>query len=117
MTAGEMQALVVPVSARADSEPLKLSVRPGTLVVWVNQSGNDIRVMFPDRTVTIACLSPVNFELTAEGFFLSGRLPPGAVASLCCVQPGSYAFSIERAAAGSPVQADGFLPAGTVTVR
>ena len=117
VSAGEIEALVVSVPAHAGAEPLRLSVRPGTVVIWLNQSCSDIRIMFPDRKVTIACLSPVNFGLTAEGFFTSGPLPPGAVASLCFVQPGSYAYSVARLTGTGCAQPDGFRPEGAIIVR
>ncbi|MBM4310735.1 MAG: hypothetical protein FJ119_07305 [Deltaproteobacteria bacterium] len=117
VSAGEIGALVVSVPAHAGAEPLILSVRPGTVVIWLNQSCCDIRVMFPDRKVTISCLSPVNFGLTAEGFFTSDPLPPGAVASLCFVQPGSYAYSVARLTGTGCAQPDGFRPEGAIIVR
>lgn len=118
VSAGEIEALVVIVREHAGAEPLSLSVRPGTVVLWLNQSCSDIRIMFPDRKVTIACLSPVNFDVTVEGFFTSGPLPPGAVASLCFVQPGSYAYSVaRRSGTAGCAQPDGFRPEGAIIVR
>jgi len=117
VSAGEIGALVVSIPAHASAEPLILSVRPGTVIIWLNQSCSDIRIMFPDRKVTIACLSPVNFDVTAEGFFTSGPLPSGAVASLCFVQPGSYAYSVARFPGTGCAQPDGFRTEGAIIVR
>jgi len=114
---GELETRVVRVHAYAGAEPLHFFIRPGTVVVWLNQYADDIRIMFPDRVVTISCLNPVNFTLTPEGFFESGYLPHGAVASLCFLQPGSYDYSVERQPATGRARSEGFRLEGVITVR
>lgn len=114
---GELETRIVRIQALAGVEPLNLFIRPGTVVLWLNQYPEDIRILFPGRKVTIACMSPVNFTLTAEGFFESGQLPNGAVASLCFIQPGAYSYSIERVDAARRAKSEGFRLEGVITVR
>jgi len=91
----ELAASVVYLQGDEKSEQFNRLVQPGTVVVWLNKSGEDIRIVFPERKVTIACLNPVSFIHNEEGFFESKVLSPGAVASLCFIQPGLYAYSVE----------------------
>jgi hypothetical protein len=115
--AAAIETRVLSLRDNAAVEPVDLNVRSGTVVIWLNQSGSDIRIMLHDPKVAISCLSPVNFDITAEGCFTSGRLMPGAVASLCFVQTGTYAYSVERLSGAGQSQLDGMRPEGAITVR
>jgi hypothetical protein len=53
--------------------------------------------MFPDKKVTMACQSPVNFTISKEGTYVSNSIPYGGVASLCFIEPGTFKYIIERA--------------------
>lgn len=92
----ELAASIVYVHGNERPEQLNRLVQPGTVVVWLNKCSEDIRIVFPERKVTIACLNPVSFNSAAEGIFESKVLPPGAVASLCFIQPGLYVYAVER---------------------
>ena len=103
----ELAASVVYLYGNETPEQLNRLVEPGTVVVWLNKCGEDIRIVFPERKVTIACLNPVSFNSNAGGIYESKILPPGAVASLCFIQPGLYAFTVERRVGNTAEQAGG----------
>jgi hypothetical protein len=113
----ELAASVVHVQGNEGPEQLNRLVQPGTVVVWLNKSGEDIRIVFPERRVTIACLNPVSFSVNAEGFFESKVLSPGAVASLCFLQPGLYPYVVERQADARREQSAGLRLEGTIVVQ
>ena len=113
----ELAASVVHVQGDGGPEQLNRLVQPGTVVVWLNKCGEDIRIVFPERKVTIACLNPVSFIHNDEGFFESKVLSPGAVASLCFIQPGLYAYGVERQADARDEQSEGLRLEGTIVVQ
>ncbi len=76
--------------------PQKLTVRPGSTVVWINESKRPVEIQFESKQVTLACKSPVHFILDEKGSFLSNRIPYGSVASLCFIEKGKYSFSVRK---------------------
>ncbi len=72
--------------------PESLTVKPGSTVVWVNESKEPVELQFEGKQVSLACKNPVHFVLTEEGFFISDRIPTGAVASMCFIEPGEFNF-------------------------
>ena len=127
-TTGRLDDAVFPVDreldtsvvyVRGDERPEQLNrlVKPGTVVMWLNKTSDTIRILFPERKVTIACLNPVSFSINAEGVFESRDLLPGAVASLCFIQPGLYAYVVESRETVRNGQAAGFQLQGTIVVR
>ena len=113
----ELAASVVHVQAGEGSGQLNRLVQPGTVVVWLNKCGEDIRIVFPERKVTIACLNPVSFSVNQEGVFESKVLSPGAVASLCFIQPGLYTYVVERQPDARREQSEGLRLEGTIVVQ
>ena len=99
--AGEEQQLktqIVRIQGNAGVSPLNLSITPGTVVVWLNDYRiTPVEVMFPDKKVTMACQSPVNFSISKDGTYVSNSIPYGGVASLCFIEPGTFKYVIERA--------------------
>ena len=99
--AGEEQKLntqIVRIQGNAGVSPLNLSITPGTVVVWLNDYRiTPVEVMFPDKKVTMACQSPVNFSISKDGTYVSNSIPYGGVASLCFIEPGTFKYVIERA--------------------
>jgi len=98
--AGEQQlkTQIVRINGLAGVEPLNLIIEPGTVVVWLNQYKiSPVEVMFPDKKVTMACQSPVNFSIAADGTYVSNSIPFGGVASLCFIEPGTFKYVIARA--------------------
>ena len=113
----ELAASVVHVQGGEGSEQLNRLVQPGTVVVWLNKCGEDIRIVFPERKVTIACLNPVSFSVNEEGLFESKVLSPGAVASLCFIQPGLYTYVVERQVDARREQSEGLRLEGIIVVE
>jgi len=99
--AGEQKQLktqVVRINGYAGVEPLNLMIEPGTVVVWLNQYKiSPVEIMFPDKKVTMACQSPVNFTISKDGTYVSNAIPFGGVASLCFIEPGTFKYIMERA--------------------
>ena len=99
--AGEEQKLktqIVRIQGNAGVSPLNLFITPGTVVVWLNDYRiTPVEVKFPDKKVTMACQSPVNFSISKEGTYVSNSIPYGGVASLCFIEPGTFKYVIERA--------------------
>jgi hypothetical protein len=78
--------------------PLNLLITPGTVVVWLNEYEiAPVKVQFPDKKVTMACQSPVNFTISKDGTYVSNSIPYGGVASLCFIEQGTFKYIIERA--------------------
>ena len=113
----ELEASIVYVRGNERPEQLNRLVKPGTVVMWLNKTSDTIRILFPERRVTIACLNPVSFRIDAEGVFESRNLPPGAVASLCFIQPGLYAYAVESRETVRNGQTAGFELQGTIVVK
>jgi hypothetical protein len=94
----QLKTQIVRINGYAGVEPLNLLIEPGTVVVWLNQYKiSPVEVMFPDKKVTMACQSPVNFSISKEGTYVSNSIPYGSVASLCFIEQGSFKYIIERA--------------------
>ena len=92
----EIKTQVVRIQGYEGVFPLNIYIKPGTVVVWVNQYHGTVGIKFPDKKVTIACKSPVNFSVNDEGEFVSNPIDYGAVASLCFIEPGTYNYFMER---------------------
>jgi len=113
----DLAVSVVHVQGNESPGQLNRLVQPGTVVVWLNKCGEDIRIVFPERKVTIACLNPVSFNIAAQGIYESKILPAGAVASLCFIQPGLYVYAVERQTVGRSGDAGGTRLEGTIVVK
>jgi hypothetical protein len=75
-------------------------------------------IQFIDKQVTLACKSPTHFVVDDEGVFISSKISPGAVASLCCVQKGTYKYVVLREPRRTdPAKAPRELLEGTITVE
>jgi hypothetical protein len=72
--------------------PKVISIKPGTIVIWVNDSRSMINIQFGGKQVTLACKSPVHFVVNEQGSYIADRIPPDAVASLCFVEKGEFNY-------------------------
>ena len=94
----QLKTQIVRIHGFAGVEPLNLMITPGTVVVWLNDYRiSPVEVLFPDKKVTMACQSPVNFSISKEGTYVSNSIPYGGVASLCFIEPCTFKYIIERA--------------------
>jgi len=81
--------------------PPELTVKPGTTVVWVNDSRSMLEIQFEGKQVTLACKSPVHFNIDDNGSFISDRIPQDSVASLCFVEKGEFTYVARKAPGGT----------------
>ncbi len=92
-----LKTAIVRIGGDAGVEPLNLLISPGTVVVWLNQYNiSPVLVQFPDKKVTMACQSPVNFTISKDGTYVSNSIPYGGVASLCFIEKGEFTYKIDR---------------------
>lgn len=77
--------------------PPELTVKQGTTVIWVNDSRAMIEIQFEGKQVTVACKSPVHFNVDDQGSFISDRIPQDSVASLCFIEKGEYTYVARKA--------------------
>ncbi len=75
--------------------PLTLTSKPGTTIIWVNNSRFPIELLFLDKKVVLACGSPVNFFVGKDGAYESNKIPSGGTASLCFIEKGKYKYKIQ----------------------
>jgi len=76
-------------------EPVSLTAKRGTTVVWVNISAFPVEIIFLDKKVALACGSPMNFSIDKDGAFHSAIIPRGGTASLCFIEKGTYSYRLE----------------------
>ena len=77
-------------------DPKLAMVKPGTTVIWFNRTDSVAEIQFTGKEVTLACKNPTHFIVDEEGSFVSDRIPPSAVASLCFVEKGTYNYVLKR---------------------
>jgi plastocyanin len=91
----ELGTFLVRIIEQAGIFPQEAKVKPGTTVVWVNTTGDYIELFFTGKQVEVACKSPVHFIANpTEGGFYSDKIPPGAVASLCFIEKGTFNYTV-----------------------
>ena len=76
--------------------PADASIKPGTTVIWRNDSRAQLELQFSGKQVTLACKSPVHFVVDDEGSFVSDRIPEDSVASLCFIEKGEYPYVLSN---------------------
>jgi len=76
-------------------EPVSLTAKPGTTVVWINTSAFPVEIIFLGKKVALACGSPMNFSIDKDGAFHSAIIPRGGTASLCFIEKGTYSYRLE----------------------
>jgi len=77
-------------------DPKLAMVKPGTTVIWFNRTDSIAEIQFTGKAVTLACKNPTHFIVDDEGSFVSDRIPPSAVASLCFIEKGTYNYVLKR---------------------
>lgn len=85
--------------------PETLKVKPGSTVVWINDSKSSVEIQFEGKQVTLACKSPVHFTINDDGSFISDRIPNGSVASLCFIEQGEFNYVARKI----PISSSDFL--------
>jgi plastocyanin len=77
-------------------DPKLALVKAGTTVIWFNRTDSIAEIQFTGKEVTLACKNPTHFIVDEEGSFVSDRIPPSSVASLCFVEKGTYNYVLKR---------------------
>ena len=72
--------------------PTTVTSRPGTTIIWVNNSRSKIELLFLEKAVVPACGAPVNFFVGKGGGYESGKIALGGTASLCFAKKGKYTY-------------------------
>ena len=109
---------VVQINRYFALDPALAMVKPGTTVIWMNLSESIVEIQFRGKAITLACKSPTHFIVDEEGSFVSDRIPPSAVASLCFVEKGTYNYELKRGPrATAAVKTDQPLVSGSIVVE
>lgn len=87
---------VIRLDALGGISPAEVTIKPGTTVVWVNNSRSQLELKFMGKQVTLACKSPVHFLIDDDGSFVSDRIPQDSVASLCFVEKGEFSYALRK---------------------
>jgi hypothetical protein len=77
------------------------TVDSGTVVIWANTSPRSMEIEFTGKQVVMACESPTGFYVNDKGSFISSKLPPKAVASLCFIEKGEYDYEVKLRSFGA----------------
>ncbi len=80
--------------------PPALSIKPGSTVIWVNESDSLIEILFPQKKITLSCQNPVNFIIDVDGSFVSNKIGVGAVASICFIEKGTFEYIVKKLSPG-----------------
>jgi hypothetical protein len=102
--------------------PADLTMKADEVLVFENQSVHPMRITFIDpansaEKVRCGLLNEPVAKRPPWGLFdasegkLTGTIPPGRFASLCALEPGSYAFTAERQ------DAQGHKDAGELAIK
>lgn len=86
---------IITIGDHEGLRPATLTSKPGTAVIWVNNSRFPIELLFLDEKVVLACGSPVNFFIGKDGAYESNKIPPAGTASLCFMEKGTYTYQIK----------------------
>ena len=60
--------------------------------IWRNDSRSALEIQFEGKPVTIACKSPILFNIDKSGSFMSKHISQGSRASLCFIEKGEFNF-------------------------
>ena len=91
----EIGSFIVRVRGNEGLLPKRATVKPGTTVIWFNQTRDYIEIAFTsDQKVDVACKVPVHFVLGMDRTYVSDKIPFAAVASLCFIEKGTYKYSV-----------------------
>lgn len=97
------EAIFVRVHHKHGIRTPNIKIKIGTTVVWHNESKNLMEIKFTNKQVTIVCSSPTNFIVDVDGTFVSNKIPPGGVASICFIEKGEFDYIAANASRTIPV--------------
>jgi len=94
-----------------------VNVKPGTTVIWLNDTSRVLELEFTGKQVTMACGSPVGFFVNEEGSYTSQKIIPKAVVSLCFIEPGEFPYQLLLGKLKGPDPLQGKNFKGTIIVE
>jgi hypothetical protein len=94
-----------------------VNVKPGTTVIWLNDTSRVLELEFTGKQVTMACGSPVGFFINEEGSYISQKIIPKAVVSLCFIEPGEFPYQLLLGKLKGPDPLQGKNFKGTIIVE
>ena len=94
-----------------------VTVKPGTTVIWLNDTSRVLELEFTGKQVTMACGSPVGFFVNEEGSYTSQKIIPKAVVSLCFIEPGEFPYQLLLGKLKGPDPLQGKNFRGTIIVE
>ena len=78
-------------------KPATANIKPGTTVIWVNESPGMVEIRFTNtESMILACGSPLRFVQDLQGRFISDMIPFAGVASICFIQKGEFSYAVTR---------------------
>ena len=86
---------IITIGDHEGLRPVSLTSKPGTAVIWVNNSRFPIELLFLDKKVVLACGAPVNFFVGKDGAYESNKIPSGGTASLCFIEEGTFEYKMK----------------------
>ncbi len=108
----------IPQIVRLDPKgilPSKIRIKSGSTVIWLNSTRVFVAVVFSEgEAISAASQSPTRFFLAPDGTYTSNVFPPGAVASLALVVPGTYRYFVSGVK-GDFLQGEGIF--GSIIVK
>lgn len=90
----KIDAVVVNIDINKGLSPALIAAKPGTTVIWVNNSRVPQEILFLDKKVVLSCGAPVNFYVGKDGAFESAKIPYASAASLCFIEKGKYEYEV-----------------------
>jgi plastocyanin len=94
-----------------------VTVKPGTTVIWLNDTSRVLELEFAGKQVTMACGSPVGFFVNEEGSYTSQKIIPKAMVSLCFIEPGEFPYQLLLGKLKGPDPLQGKNFKGTIIVE
>lgn len=108
---------IIRLGPLVDANIPTVTIKSETIVIWINDLPQSMfEIQFLGKQVTMACQSPVHFVVDNEGSFISNKIPSGAVASLCFIEKGTFAY-IARKLTSTTGPSFGLGPSPTRTAR
>ena len=89
---------LVPVVLQGGADeiaPANAQASQGDTIAWLNMGPGPVTIKFITR-IGLACTAPSNFYGDLLGNYETSAIAPGAMASICMILPGEYAYEVRR---------------------
>lgn len=92
----DKDARIIRIEEEDGVTPQLITIKQGSVVVWLNRYQADVTIRFDDKKVKSACKHSVNFSLNEKGQYVSSLVGYGSVASLCFMEKGNFKYVVDR---------------------